>query len=495
MDWLILLPVLLLLFAAALLLPARRSIHWHPLRRCVPPLLVMAGVSLLLLLARTALVHRLLPAERASAVLWLVFLVFLLVFTVRMVSFTIFDLFYRRRGIRYSKLMKDVVVLILYLIGLILIIKFYFNRNITGLLVSSALLTVVIGFALQDSLGNMISGIILNLEDTLKVGDWARVKEIEGKIEQFGWRSVKLRTIDNQLVVIPNQVISKEAVLLYESSHRPFAQRIRVGVGYHCRPDTIISILEGAVAQVHEVRREPAAQVNLFDFADSAVIFEIKYWIDDYARRMPIASEVRRAIWYALQRQGIEIPFPQRTLHIERRREGGPDRRELQEALRQDVILQALDESTFAELTAECDAVVYGRGEVIIHEGVPSDHFYHILEGRVHIVKNEAVLVTLAAGDFFGEISLVTGELPGATVRAEQECTVIRISSRRFKESVKMNERMALVLSEIIIRRQAELREFTARHTAVDSQVLKRDSENLFRRIVKYFNLSADVRR
>ena len=116
------------------------------------------------------------------------------------------------------------MVFILYVVGILLILKYYVKTDISFLTVSSAVLTVVVGFALQDILGNLFSGIVLNFEDSFKIGDWMSIEDHEGQVEQFGWRSFKIRTIDRELIVFPNQAASKTEVVIYGAgapAHRP----------------------------------------------------------------------------------------------------------------------------------------------------------------------------------------------------------------------------------------------------------------------------------
>ena len=183
---------------------------------------------------------------------------------------------------------------------------------------------MVVGFALQDILGNLFSGIILNFEDSFKIGDWLRIGDREGRVEQFGWRSFKIRTIDRELIVIPNQSASKAEVVIYGAGRQPVALKIKVGAGYQDSPDRVSAAVLKALEAMPDIRREPPPEVQLADFGDFALNYLVKFWIDDYSRHNIIASDARRRIWYAFRRQGIEIPLPEaRRLH-----EAGEERRD-----------------------------------------------------------------------------------------------------------------------------------------------------------------------
>jgi len=488
MKWVILLPAAPLALAAALAFLVRRLPSLRPLSRLIFPLLMLVPVNLVLGIFRSPW-HpwsaARFPWPQIESAVWLLFWLVLLVVLLRLVVFIIFDWIARRQQLRYSNIIRDVVVFLLFVVGLLTILHYHLGLKLGVLLGTSAVVTVVIGLAIQDILGSVFAGIFMTFEDSFHLGDWARIRGREGRIEQLGWRSIKIRTVDNETVVIPNQAAAKEDVTLCEFHRRPFAQRVQASAAYRHSPDQVISVLERAAGSVDTVRTTPSPQALVLDFADSGITYQLKYWIDEFSQAAPIAGEVRRRIWYLFQRAGIEIPYPVREIHPLPPPPGPVDPAP---GMRENSILAALSDAEWAGLQRSLDTCVFGRGEVFIREGEFSSHFCHIVSGRVEIRHAGKVLTTSGPGDFFGEISLVTGEPAGATVTAAEETVVVRIPQQKFRETVKMSEELARQLSEVIVRRQAELREFSEQHTAPDRGAIAKASENLFRRIIKYFN-------
>jgi small-conductance mechanosensitive channel len=488
MNWMIALPGLFVLLLVVLFIGGRTKRGGGLFRQALPQLLLLIFLSAAISLFSSGWPKRLVFSPRLRFVLWLLFWFFLLVLAIKALAYFVFDfLVLKRQGVRYPKLVKDVVVFILFILGILLILNYYLNIKITVLLASSAVLTVVIGFALQDILGNLFSGIVLNFEESFKLGDWVRIGDHEGRVEQFGWRSFKVRTIDRELIVIPNQSASKAEVLIYGAGRQPMALRIRLGASYQDSPDRVGAAILKALEPMPEIRRDPPPEVQLADFADFALNYVIKFWIDDYARHNVIASEVRRRIWYAFRRQGIEIPFPKRDVYMKQERSAEIPREALAEALRSNDVLREIEAAKFQELLADAGCKIFGSGETIIREGDASDYFYHVYSGAVNVLKDGQVIARLGAGDFFGEISLVTGENFNATVVANRESVIMLVSSVRFKQVIDMDEKMALKLSAVITRRQEEMRLFSEKIRQRDHTALKKDSENLFKRILKYF--------
>jgi small-conductance mechanosensitive channel len=488
MNWLLALPVLFLLLMLAFFLLGRRTKKQGFFREVFPLLLPLFLLTAAIAVLNSRFFSAFFRSERLFFFLWLLFWLCLVAMAVRTLAYFTFDFLLRRKqGIRYPKLVKDVLVFLLYVVGFLLILNYYLKIKITVLLASSAVFTVVIGFALQDILGNLFSGIILNFEDSFKLGDWVRINAWEGRVEQFGWRSFKIRTIDRELIVIPNQAASKAEVLIYGSDSQPVALKVRVGASYHDSPDRVGAAIAEVLAAQDDICRNPAPVVLLKDFADFSLDYEIKFWIRDYAQHIRITSEVRRRIWYAFRRRNIQIPFPVREIVQPREPVAAVPRRSLVDALKGNEVLRAIDEKDFARLLDETDFQVFGSGETIIREGEAGGSFCHVYSGAVDVIKDGRPLARLQAGDFFGEISLVTGEKTNAAVVAAVESAIIMILPARFKQVIAMNEGLARQLSQVITRRQEELKLFSEKATAADGVANKKNTENLFRRILNYF--------
>ena len=490
MNWLHWLPALFFILLVVLFLLSGKKRGPGLFKETFLQLLLLFFLTSAIALFSSHLLKRFFYFPRLLFILWLLVWFFLLVFAIKTLAYFIFDfLLLKKQGIRYPKLVKDVLVFLLYIVGILLILNYYLNIKITVLLASSAVFTVVIGFALQDILGNLFSGIILNFEDSFKLGDWVRINEWEGRVEQFGWRSFKIRAIDQELIVIPNQAASKAEVLIYGSERQPVALKIKVGVSYQDSPDRVTDSIGRVLESMTDICREPLPVIQLKNFGDFSLDYEVKFWVRDYSQHNIITAEVRRRIWYAFRRQNIQIPYPVRELYQRPEKIEAIPRHVLVDALKGNEVLQTIDDKEFSKLLAEVDYKVFGNGETIIREGDDSEFFSHVYSGAVNVVKDGQVVARLQAGDFFGEISLVTGEKIGATVVADLESTIIMVSSARFKQIIGMNEQLAMKLSEVITRRQDELKLIAEKNLAVDAGASKKNSENLFKRILNYFSV------
>jgi len=218
------------------------------------------------------------------------------------------------RGVRNSLAVFSQYVTVL--IGLLLAINLL-GIDLTSLAVFAGALGVGIGFGLQNIANNFISGLILLVERPIRVGDWVTIGNYEGEISAIGIRSATVTTWDNQDVVIPNAELISNAFINWTLSNPLVRTVLNVGISYAGDPHTAQQVIEEAVSMQPEVLLDPPPRVQLINFGDSSVDFRVLYYIDvNQFGRMAIKSKVMFAIWDGLKEANIEIPFPQRDIHI-----------------------------------------------------------------------------------------------------------------------------------------------------------------------------------
>jgi CRP-like cAMP-binding protein len=203
-------------------------------------------------------------------------------------------------------------------------------------------------------------------------------------------------------------------------------------------------------------------KVFLVDFSDSAVIYEIKFYMGNHARINEINDAVRTNVWYELKRQRLTVPFPIRKLQLERHA-GALVREDYTEAraiLRRDGLFQCLPDTHLENLLKNSKLDYFGRGEAIIEEGAEGESMFVLLRGTAHVTisKNRASVRVggLRPGDCFGEMSLLTGERRSATVRADGDCYVMEISKPVVAEVLRESPQCLEQLSELLARRKME---------------------------------------
>ncbi len=349
----------------------------------------------------------------------------------------------RRRHMAVPRLLVDLFNFIVLTAVAVTVLGTVFQVNLSALLVTSTVVSAVIGLALQDILGNVVAGLALQLERPFNVGEWVQVSDQEGQVLQMNWRTLTVRTRDHHTVIVPNSNVAKQEIVNYS---RPTSlQRIHVyvNVSYRHPPGLVKESILRAVADVDGVRADPPPEVIVQSFGDFAIHYDLRLWIDDYARLPLIADAAYARIWYALRRDGIEIPVPMRDVtmrmlsddHATRLQE--QTRGEIYSELRGLPVFKPLSDEQIKQLAQRAAIQRYGEGEVLVKQGDTAQSLYTIKAGRVRVdVRNEQgqvrTVATLGQADFFGEMSLLTGEPRTASVIAQTETEVVVVDKMDF---------------------------------------------------------------
>jgi small-conductance mechanosensitive channel/CRP-like cAMP-binding protein len=337
-----------------------------------------------------------------------------------------------------------------------------------SILTTSALLTAVMGFALQDTLGNLVSGLALQMQRPFDVGDWIEVDNgaQAGRVTEVTWRATSMMTLDHVEVILPNAGLAKSAIRNYSRPSKVSRRRILIGVAYGAAPAEVHEVLVSAAVGAAGVLVEPAPFSRTKNFGDSAVEYELLFFIDDFEHANNIDGGVRDRIYYALARRGIEIPFPTRALVLPQASSAEDARKA--EAARRAALVNAVP--LFAPLPDDARRVIaeraslrtFGPGEIVVKKGDPSDDMYIIERGMVVVevprnAGDATQVALLKQGEWFGEMGLLAGEPRAATVRATALCHLLVIDHASFHEVLASHPEIVERMGQLLAERQAGL--------------------------------------
>jgi CRP-like cAMP-binding protein len=290
---------------------------------------------------------------------------------------------------------------------------------------------------------------------------------------------------------VPNGIMSKEAILNYSEPTVPTRLKIEVGVSYLTPPNVArTAILEG-LQHCPLVLKTPPPSVLLHDFAASALLYHVWFWIGDYALDLEARDQVRTTIWYAFRRRNIEIPYP---IQIEYSKEELPLRSE-GDVLSAAAQLGEID--LFATLSAESRIALsrgavehlFAGGEPIVRQGDRGSSMYVVLSGRARVVLEPSgqEVAAIEPGGFFGEMSMLTGDPRTATVRAVDDVKVLEITAERFREIALERPGLVEHISSVVAERRVGLDH--ARAAAAAAGNVATAPRTLFGRIQKFLRL------
>lgn len=370
----------------------------------------------------------------------------------------------RRRGATTPKILRDVIDAVLFAIAFGVILKTTFDIELSSFIATSALVSVVLGLALQDTLGNLFAGLSLQAENPFVVGDWIQTPDYIGRIVEVAWRGVKIETRRLELITIPNNMLARGVIVnLSRQLDGPVCRDLFVHVDRSVPPNLVRAELFAVLDGVPLVRKTPPADVVLADYRDNAIRFDLRFWVDRFEDARPADHAVMTAMWYRLRRANIPFSVPARHLLHDAK---GP---RASDPLTWDVdgdvtthappaqalaglgVLEGLSPEVLGELAGHVRRLAYGLGEIVAREGGNDHRLYVVAEGKVSI-DLESTHLELGPGEIFGEMSMVADDPHPATFRAMTDVSLLVMDTAAvgaiFTASPEVARRIAGVLAE-----------------------------------------------
>jgi len=381
--------------------------------------------------------------------------------------------------------------------------------ELSSLVTTSAVITAVLAFSMQDTLGNILGGIALQLDSSIKKGDWIKVDDVVGRIVDIRWRSTSIETRNWETVVIPNSVLMKNKFLvLGRRLGEPVQWRrwIWFNIDYSVPPAKVIRVLEKALqeADIPGVARQPAPNCVMMNFDDSTGRYAVRYWLTDLAKDDPTDSAVRVHMYAALKRASITLAWPRQTVHVVKENEKLEAQRRAQHIEERVALLRQLElfsQLNDDELQLTAERLVYApfaRGDVITRQGAIAHWLYILTEGEAEVVletphqprRTLNVIAAGEAGSFFGEMGLLTGEPRRATVLARSDVECFRLDKSSFQDIMQARPAIAEEISAVMASRRTALESAQqAMDAATRERRMAEHQSEVLQKIKQFFSL------
>ncbi len=397
-------------------------------------------------------------------ILYIILGMLIVIGVVRFVAFLLMSAATRRSTqSEVSSLLKTVFSIVVYIIAFFIIFQTqYPDVSLAPLFTGSTILGIVVGLALQDTLGNLFAGIALQADQSFQVGDVLSIPNRGvGVVESVSWRGVKIRTFQNKLLIISNAVLGKEMIEVAPRGNLN-ARIVYFSTLYADSPANTAQVVREAVRQADNVSQKIRPVVRIRNLGEGGLEWEIKYWLEDYARYNDTDAHVRQRVWYVFQREQIEFAYPTRTIHVETKTQDGVFEETIDaisERLNMVPIFAPLSDEETGRLARASKARVFAPGEAIVRAGREGNSMFVIIRGSVEVQipgnQGQKMLTSLGENDFFGEMSLLTGEPRSATVVASEETEVLQIRKNALKPIFENNPTLVESICERIEERKA----------------------------------------
>ena len=386
-------------------------------------------------------------------------------------STIVFEIVLPRSRLSLSRILQDLMIA-----GSIIVITFVIMRragvDLTSIVATSAVVTAVIGLSLQDTLGNTIGGLALQLDNSIHVGDWIKSGDVNGRVVEIRWRFTAVETRNWETVYIPNSKLVKDNVTVFgqrQGQPRQLRRWIYFNVDFRHTPSDVIDTVLLALhsAPIDNVAATPKPNCIVMDLGESMAKYAVRYWLTDGAVDDPTDSAVRTRIFFALKRKGIPLALPAHALFItednkkRRERKQSEEHHRRVEALRNVEVFAPLDDDEREKIA---DGLVYAPfacGEVITLQGAEAHWLYLMMRGevRVRVAFDGADkdVATMGPGAVFGEMSLLTGEPRAASVFAVVDVECWRLDRETFRQVIQQRPEIAAPMAALLAERRVQL--------------------------------------
>jgi small-conductance mechanosensitive channel/CRP-like cAMP-binding protein len=425
------------------------------------------------------------------AIAWLV---------VRLIDVLVWGLIERRFQTPVPRLLKDMATGLVFLVAGIIVLALVFERDVTAFWVSSGVLGLVLGFALRNTIADIFSGIALNVDRPFRIGDWIEVHErsiqpMRGCVTEISWRSTRIRKLDNTMLILPNSLIS--SIILVNLSQPESRSRFELTfcLEFGIPTERALRVLTAGAKSAKGVLPEPPPKVSVNRVTETGVEYLVRYWLEP-AKVSPrkgrhrVTSSILEHVYHA----GISLAYPKQDLYLARMPARHLDReRDRREILGRVELFNALKPEELQELSAQAVERHFLAGEAIVRQSDPGNSMFVLVEGLLDVCKNggqedrQIKVVELQPGDFFGEMSLLTGAPRAATVLAVTDSIAYEIGYEPVNTLLLQRAELAWHLADVAAKRQQELLAASVEPTAPAPPTQKTLASQIVERMKGFF--------
>jgi small-conductance mechanosensitive channel len=370
----------------------------------------------------------------------------------------------RRRGTqnKLPQLLRDVGRIIIFFCAALAIISQVFNQPLGGLLATSGVLAAIIGFSVQKTIADVIAGVGLNVEQSIKLGDWIEAAPNSlGKVVEVTWRTTHLETFDGRLIVVPNSTLISGPFTNVSAPQRHLRASCSVAIEYEVPAERVVQILQTAMEATPGVRTEPEPEVYIDKLADSGIVYSMHYWVADYPETFTVTRDVLINALKFLDRVGISPVYPKTDVMLIEPFQRHIDRRiDVAGILRRMPFFGAFEAEAIEPLAQTSHLRDFAPHSVVVRENDPGSSLFVVITGLLAVTKNvpghpERRLGQLVPGELFGEMSLLTGANRSATVTATTQSMLLEIGKAQLEPIFASHPEAIAALGQLVAGRAA----------------------------------------
>lgn len=370
---------------------------------------------------------------------------------------------------------------ILLVAGWILVDRVW-GVNLSAAVTALGVTSLVVSFALQDTLSGLASGMLLLTDAPFRPGDWVRSEDLEGRVVDVNWRSTRIENRDGDVVVVPNAQLAGTTIVNFDRPTRLHRVVVPVQVAYANPPTLARDMLLDAARSTPNVLEEPAPDTRVVQVDDPLMGYEVDLWIDDFRLAPRVASDFGALVWYASHRHDVPLPSPAFDLYVydgvATTQAARPDRADVRRRVLSSPLLAQLDDADVDQLLEAATPERFARGETILTGPRAARGDLHVLwRGRARIVVTTSTgevleVGELVPGEVFGFLGRTARTPVAPSVVAIDDCEVVIVEAGPAGEVISRNPALSTALEQISSMRRRRVERLTAGETPHDGQAI-----------------------
>lgn len=386
---------------------------------------------------------------------------------IRQGGLALFRLVVPKLGLRPPRILEELLILLAYAAWVLLRLSAG-GLDLGSLVASTAVITAILAFAMQDTLGNILSGLALQLDHSIHIGDWLLVDDVSGQVIQVQWRHTAVRTLYGELVLIPNSQLMKSRVILTGGPSVPQRLRtVKFYCGFNTPPGAIIAEIQRtlAAADMPGIANDPAPVCMITEFCNGVPEYAVRYWLTDPSSPGASDSLIRQHLHAIFSRRGWRMAAPAYDLSIGSGPRPSADAAAQEMSRRMGVLdtlplFNLLTPEEREQLAAGLEATPYVAGSLITRQHDQGDCLFILVEGQVDVwLENNgrrSSLAILEPVEIMGEMSLLTGEPRSATLTARSDVECYVLGKESFQRTLQNRPELADAFASLLAARSQQ---------------------------------------
>ncbi|MEM7281134.1 MAG: mechanosensitive ion channel family protein [Pseudomonadota bacterium] len=401
-----------------------------------------------------------------------------------------------RTGAHAPEILINTISAAIYILTFFLIYRFVFDKDTSGLLATSGIATLIIGFAIREMIADFFSGMAISAEQPYRIGDWLEIESgLIGKVVELNWRATRLETQEKKVVVVANSDLASRQFTNLSSPTRAFRDEIEIALNYTSDPTRIHNILQAAILTTEGLHPDGKHDSKIKRFTERGVIYAVRFWLSDYSDRARVRDSVASNVLHHLNQAGVSIPYSQADILITRRRRPRKETRiNARRLLSRIDWLQAMTEEELDNLADVAQERVFHAGDEIVREGDEGDQLYVVVEGLLEAHRDfqgrRERIGVIEPGQAIGEMSLLTGAQRTATVIAKTQVFALAVGRDAIEVIFKARPEIAGELGRLMATRSLEAKSAGSESLEANEELMDK-AKQIARRITAFFSLGS----